>query len=83
MADLLIRNLDPELKRKLQERARAHKRSLSEEAQQLLNDAVKIKKPKPAVGLGTYMASLIPPEYRGDDLVFEVPGGLSEPPDFE
>lgn len=82
MTDLLIRNLDPDLKRRLQARARAHRRSLSEEAQQLLNDALTPKGKKPAVGLGTYMASLIPPDRRGDDLVFEVPGEFV-PPDFE
>lgn len=81
MADLLIRNLDPELKRRLQARARAHKRSLSEEAQQLLKDA--LRSPEAKRKLGTEMLNLIRPEDRGDDLVFKVPGELGPPPEFE
>ncbi len=38
MADLLIRDIDPKLKRELEERARAHGRSLSEEAKSMLCD---------------------------------------------
>ena len=41
MTDLLIRNIDPELKRQLEERARQHKRSLSEEAKMLLHIGLK------------------------------------------
>jgi hypothetical protein len=33
-------------------------------------------------GLGTIMMELIRPEDRGDDLIFEIHGDLSEPPDF-
>jgi hypothetical protein len=29
------------------------------------------------------MASLVRPEDRGDDLVFEIPGDIGEPPNFE
>ncbi len=36
MADLLIRNIDPQLKRQLRARARKHQRSMSEEARVLL-----------------------------------------------
>ncbi|MEZ5785388.1 MAG: plasmid stabilization protein [Xanthobacteraceae bacterium] len=81
MADLLIRNLDPELKRRLQARARAHNRSLSEEAQQLLKDV--LRSPEAKRKLGTEMLNLIRPEDRGDDLVFKVPGELGPPPEFE
>jgi len=34
-------------------------------------------------GLGTAMLELVRPEDRGDDLVFEVPGEIRTPPDFE
>jgi len=33
--------------------------------------------------MGTWMFSLLPQEYRGDDLVFEAPGDVRAPPDFE
>jgi len=33
--------------------------------------------------MGTTLFNLVPAEYRGDDLVFEVPGEVSRPPDFE
>ena len=36
MSDILIRNVRPELKREIEERARAHKRSLSREIEALL-----------------------------------------------
>jgi len=77
----LIRKIDPKLKQALEKRARAHGRSLSEEAKTLLRKGV-AEQPMPG-GLGTRLFSMLPDEFRGDDLVFEVPGGLSEPPDFE
>lgn len=40
MTDLLIRKLDPELKRKLRERAKKSGRSLSDEVKALLNRAL-------------------------------------------
>jgi hypothetical protein len=81
MADLLIRDVDARLKRKLEESARKNRRSLSDEAKLLLQRAL-------AVGtdnrkLGTLMRELLPPEYRSDDYVFEIPGEISRPPDFE
>ena len=81
MTDLLIRNIDPHLKRRLQERARSHGRSLSEEARMLLKTAL-AQRPENRK-MGTLMFNLVPRRYRGDDLVFEVPGKASEPPDFE
>jgi plasmid stability protein len=81
MTDLLIRKIDPKLKRELEKRARTHNRSLSDEAKIILRRGVA---EAPAEGgLGTRLFSMLPDEFRGDDLVFEVPGGLSEPPDFE
>lgn len=81
MTDLLIRKIDPKLKGELKKRARAHGRSLSDEAKIILKKGVS---ELPAEGgLGTRLFSMLPDEFRGDDLVFEIPGGLSEPPDFE
>ncbi len=81
MTDLLIRNIDPHLKRQLEESARNHRRSLSEEARILLKKA--LLEPSDERKMGTALFNLVPEEYRGDDLVFEVPGDVSSPPDFE
>ena len=80
MTDLLIRKIKPKLKRELEKRARAHGRSLSDEAQSVLDKALY---PEPPMKMGTWMASLVAPEDRGDDLVFEIPGEISNPPDFK
>lgn len=82
MTDLLIRNIDPSLKRQLQERARKHGRSLSDEAKVLIRRGV--AEAGKEAGFGTRLFSLLPDEFRGDDLVFERPNDVVEPPpDFE
>jgi plasmid stability protein len=81
MTDLLIRNIDAHLKQQLQESARNHGRSLSEEARLLLKKA--LSEPSDKRKMGKFLFGLVPDEYRGDDLVFEVPGEVSRPPDFE
>lgn len=81
MSDLLIRKIDPALKRELEKRARANGRSLSDEAKTVLDKAInESNAPKK---MGTLMFNLLPPEHRGDDLVFEVPDQVRKPPDFE
>jgi plasmid stability protein len=80
MSDLLIRNIDSHLKQQLESSARAHRRSLSEEARILLKKAL-LKAPEKRQ-MGTALVELIPKKYRSDDLIFEVPGDVSEPPDF-
>lgn len=82
MSDLLIRNIKPQLKRQLVERARKHGQSLSEEAQELIQRGLSV--PSPERDLGAWLYSLLPEQYRGDDLVFEIPDdGVLTPPDFE
>jgi plasmid stability protein len=81
MSDLLIRNIDSHLKRRLEASARSHRRSLSEEARMLLKKAL-LELPEKR-RMGTALLELVPEKYRGDDLVFEIPGDLSRPPDFE
>lgn len=84
MADLLIRNLDPHLKRLIAARARAHKRSLSEEAKGLLRQALGPMRQPSGPGLGTRLFSMLPDGFRTDDLEFETAGEAPEPPpDFE
>jgi plasmid stability protein len=89
MPDLLIRNIDPDLKRRLEESAQSHRRSLSDEAKMLIrrglvepvqDNAEPGEKKK---GLGTRMMELLPPEYRSDDYVFEFPEPVRKPPDFK
>jgi antitoxin FitA len=82
MPDLLIRNIDPHLKRKLEASARNHGRSLSEEARMLLKKALLQSSPGKR-RMGAALLELVPQKYRGDDLVFEIPSELSDPPDFE
>jgi antitoxin FitA len=82
MSDLLIRNIQPQLKRKLMERARKHGQSLSAEAQELIQRG--LSAPSPERDMGEWLYSLVPEKYRGDDLVFEIPDdGQLTPPDFE
>jgi len=82
MTDLLIRNVDPDLKRRIEESARQHSRSLSDEIKALLRTACSTHTDNRK--LGTLMANLLEPEYRGDDLVFERKDDpISPPPDFE
>jgi plasmid stability protein len=81
MADLLVRDIDPALKRRIEENARKNRHSISEEAKALLRQAL-------AAGgrerrkLGTAMIDLVPAQYRGDDLVFEVDEPVRKPPDL-
>jgi plasmid stability protein len=80
MSDLLIRNIDLKLKRRLEARARRSGRSLSEEAKALISRAM--AETQPARGLGTELAELFrsvgPIEL--EERRAEVP---RRPPDFE
>jgi hypothetical protein len=70
------------MKGQLQKRARASGRSLSEEAKILLRKALSAPEP-PAQNLWDWMRKAVPPQYRGDDLVFEYPDDVPKPPDLE
>jgi plasmid stability protein len=80
MSDLLIRKMPPHMKRKIKERARAHGRSMSEEAQALIQKG--LSAPEPEIRLGDWLFSLVPEEARGDDLVFEIQD-WPKPAEFE
>jgi plasmid stability protein len=82
MADLLVRDIDPKLKQKIEESARAQGRSMSDEVKAALSEKFDAP-PLNEMKLGTLMFTSLPDEFRGDDLDFNVPGGLSEPPNFE
>jgi plasmid stability protein len=81
MSDLLIRDIDSELKREIEESAQKHRQSLSDEAKALIRRGLNIAKQDRR--LGSEMFDSILPEDRGDDLVFEYRGDLRKPPDFE
>jgi antitoxin FitA len=81
MSDLLIRGIEPQLKRKIEERARKSRQSLSETAKALLRKG--LRESGEDRKLGTEMFNLVRPEDRGDDLVFEYRGDFPKPPDFE
>jgi hypothetical protein len=81
MTDLLIRNIEPRLKRQIEDAARKNHQNLSETAKVLIRKG--LNAPEVGGGLGTKMFNMIRPEDRGDDLVFEVPSLPSRPPDFE
>jgi plasmid stability protein len=81
MSDMLIRNMKPQLKRKLVERARKHGHSLSNEAQEVMERGLAVA-PAPEK-LGTFLFSLTEDRYRGDDLLFERNDMVSPPPDFD
>jgi antitoxin FitA len=80
MSDLLIRDVDPELKRRLEESARKHGQSLSDEAKALLAQALAMQ--PGGRKLGTLMRQLLPPESRSN-YVFKISGEAGRPPDFE
>jgi hypothetical protein len=81
MSDMLVRNVPPRMRRAIKERARVHGRSLSDEVKALLEE--KLREPIKRRKLGDELFNLIPPEYRGDDLVFELPDQARKPPDFK
>jgi len=81
MADLLVRNIDPKLKREIARRARKQGHSMSAEVNALLGKV--LGAPEPQKKMGTWMASLVAPEDRGDDLVFEYRGDFPKPPEFD
>jgi hypothetical protein len=81
MSDLLVRNIAPHIKRKIKARARAHGRSMSDEVKALIHKGLEL--PEPEFNMGDWLFSLVRPEDRGDDLVFEYPGDFPKPPDFE
>ena len=81
MSDLLVRNIDPALKRKLVARARENGRSLSAEAIALLHTALAVKEPQK--GLGTELVELFRDSPIPDDFDMEIHDLPGEPIDFE
>jgi plasmid stability protein len=80
MANLVIRNIDSELKRTISELAKQSGRSVSAEVRSLIRRGITVDK---RVGFGTWLFNLVDDEDRGDDLVFECKGPVRQPPDFK
>jgi antitoxin FitA len=83
MVSLLIRNVDEALHTRLKARAREQRRSLEEEARELLREAVFRKEITPRENLVDIARRLFGPE-RGVALDIPPRGGspVSPPPDF-
>jgi plasmid stability protein len=56
-AQLVVRNLEQDVKARLQKRAKKHGRSMEEEVRDILRNAVGRDKPKAQEGFGTRFAS--------------------------
>jgi plasmid stability protein len=56
MAQLVVRNIEEDVKKRLQKRAKRHGRSMEAEVRDILHNAVK-KEDRPAEGLGTRIAN--------------------------
>ena len=81
MAQLLVRNLESQLKVRLQKRAKRHGHSMEEEARDILRDALK-QEDNLGSGLGTEIAAL----FRETGLAKDIPelrGHLVTPATFE
>ena len=68
MAQILVRNLEENVKRRLRRRAKANGRSMEEEARTIIREAVADNAPPKAEGLGTrlakHFAGKVPKEFK-------------------
>jgi plasmid stability protein len=81
MAQLVVRNLEDEVKAKLRRRAAAHGYSMEEEVRAILRDAVR-EPVRPAGGLGSEIAAL----FKGiglDEDIPELRGYQARPATFD
>jgi plasmid stability protein len=68
MAQLIVRNLDEAVKRKLKRRAERHGHSMEEEARDILRNALK-DEDRPQEGLGSRIAK----RFKGIELPEDIP----------
>jgi plasmid stability protein len=81
MAQLVVRNIENEVKIRLQRRARRNRRSMEEEVRDILRTAVQ-KEETPVGGLGTELSALFA-DIGLDEPIQELRGFEIKPPDFE
>ena len=83
MAQLIVRDLENEVKSRLQRRARRHGRSMEEEVREILRDAAKNEN-LGSKGLGTQIASLFRKTgLKPSEAIREFRDLDLQPPDFE
>jgi len=83
MAQLIVRDIEDEVKAKLQRRAKRHGRSMEEEVREILRDATKAETTS-GQGLGTEIASLFRDiGLRDDEEIREFHDLHIEPAKFE
>ena len=82
MAQLVVRNLEDDVKAKLQARAKRHHRSLEAEVRDILRDAAN-REDQPAGGLGSEIAALFKDIGFRDGEIVELRGYTIEPPTFD
>jgi plasmid stability protein len=81
MAQLVVRNIEDQLKERLRRRARQHGRSMEEEVREILRNAVRSGR-APSEGLGTRLARRF--KGRGLDTdIAEMRGEEARPAKFE
>ena len=82
MAQLIVRNLEEKVKRRLRERAKSHGRSMEEEARVIIRDAVKADAPRKE-GLGTQLVKLFEGKVPKEFKIVEMRGGRYRVPKFD
>jgi plasmid stability protein len=83
MAQLIVRNLDEDVKEKLKKRARRHGRSAEEEVREILRNAVKAEGAKKA-GLGSRIAARFAKvALAKNEEIPELRGQSARPADFD
>jgi antitoxin FitA len=81
MAQILVRNLEDQLKLRLQRRARRHGRSMEEEARDILRNALRSES-NAGGGLGSEISALFR-DHGLDDEIPELRGHTVRPPEFK
>lgn len=82
MAQLLVRKIDDDLKRRLRERASKHGVSMEEEARSILSREL-LRPELPELGLGTRIAALFRDIPDNDEPLPEFPREEFRPYDFD
>jgi plasmid stability protein len=82
MAQLLVRRLDEDVKRRLKERAARHGVSMEEEARSILRDSL-LRGETGKPGLGTQIAELFKDIPDNDEPVPEIPDSPLRPVKFD
>ena len=82
MAQLIVRNLDEDVRDRLRERARAHNRSMEAEVREILHAAVATGR-RESAGIGTRISTLFEKDGIERGEIGEIRGGEATPHGFE